>query len=340
MPDLVLYCTIHYIHIHGTGYTGKLGYILPDTGSAASSCRSIGENTNSKKTNSKKDATMRRIALCLTAMAIVLGTGACSSAPAGDLATPTLIPTLMATTPFPVPERIVVPTRGPSRLAEPEPTDAPTHTPEPSATSLPTPEPTSTPEPTDTPESAATVTSEPTRTATPDVEAEATPTVTAEPEPTATPEPVETPTTAPTPVPTVRPSPTPEPQGAAPQSLADLTEEEIYADLPAEIAAAMEEADPDRGQQIAQLQGCYACHSLEKDARVVGPSWYALGDHAVTRVEGESPAHYLYNSIVHPNQFINEGYPANVMPQIYADTLSLQQIADLIAYSLTLVDEE
>lgn len=118
-------------------------------------------------------------------------------------------------------------------------------------------------------------------------------------------------------------------------TLNELTPEEIAAGLPPEIATTLAQADPDRGQKLTVDSGCTACHSLEKDVRLVGPSWYNVGDHAVTRVEGESPALYLYNSIVDPNAFVIEGYPANVMPSTFRDALSDQDIADIIAYLLT-----
>ena len=43
---------------------------------------------------------------------------------------------------------------------------------------------------------------------------------------------------------------------------------------------------------------------------------------------------YLYNSIVHPNDYVVEGYPAGVMLQIFGN-LPAQDIADLISFLLT-----
>jgi cytochrome c551/c552 len=106
--------------------------------------------------------------------------------------------------------------------------------------------------------------------------------------------------------------------------------------LPASIAALLPTADPVRGSELALQNGCSACHSLDEGVKVVGPSWYDLGNHAATRVAGESAPLYLYNSIVLPNQYILEGFLANLMPQTYADQLSEQEMADLIAYLLTL----
>ena len=45
---------------------------------------------------------------------------------------------------------------------------------------------------------------------------------------------------------------------------------------------------------------------------------------------------YLHTSIVEPNNFVVEGYPENLMPQVYAEALSEDQINNLVAYLLTL----
>ncbi len=125
------------------------------------------------------------------------------------------------------------------------------------------------------------------------------------------------------------PTPTPAPK------ITDLSEEEIYAGLPEDIAAAMATADPERGAQIAQNQGCVGCHGLEQGQQLVGPSWYGVADRAVTRVPGESPALYLYQSIADPGAYEVEGYPTGLMPPDYLTKLSSQDIADLVAYLLT-----
>jgi len=124
--------------------------------------------------------------------------------------------------------------------------------------------------------------------------------------------------------------PTPEPL-----RLASMTQEEITAGLPAEIAAALEGANPANGETAAMTNACIGCHSLDPAQQMTGPTWHNMGDTAANRVPGESPAHYLYNSIVSPNVFVNEGYPSGVMPQNYGDTLDDQTLADLISYLLS-----
>lgn len=124
-------------------------------------------------------------------------------------------------------------------------------------------------------------------------------------------------------------APTPEPL-----RIASMTEEEIYAGLPDDFAAALAAASPDRGETLALANGCIGCHVMDPNQIMSGPTWYHAGDTAANRQPGVSPALYLYESIVAPNAFVVSGYPANVMPQNYGDTISTDDLAILVAYLL------
>lgn len=115
--------------------------------------------------------------------------------------------------------------------------------------------------------------------------------------------------------------------------LASLTPEEINAGLPENIAAAMATADPARGQQLSVTSQCIACHSLDPAQVMTGPTWHNVGDTAANRVEGMGPALYLYDSIVAPSDFVVPNFP-DAMLKTFRDTLSDQEIADLVAYLL------
>jgi mono/diheme cytochrome c family protein len=82
--------------------------------------------------------------------------------------------------------------------------------------------------------------------------------------------------------------------------------------------------------------GCITCHSLQPDVVIVGPSQAGLGTRAETRVPGQSAEEYIRNSILHPDDYIVEGFPAGVMYQNYAEDLTQEQIDDIVAYTLTL----
>lgn len=117
-------------------------------------------------------------------------------------------------------------------------------------------------------------------------------------------------------------------------TLADLAPDAVVAGLPEDFAAALAAAQPANGEQVALARGCIGCHALDPNAAMTGPTWYHIGDTSVSRVPGESPALYLYGSIVNPGQFVVPPYPNNIMPANYAEQLSLEELADLVAYLL------
>lgn len=97
--------------------------------------------------------------------------------------------------------------------------------------------------------------------------------------------------------------------------------------------------DPANGQLLTQKNACIGCHSLEKDVKLVGPSWYGLADRASTRVPGQTAEEYLYTSITLPNAHVVEGFQPGLMLQTYRATLSDQDLADIIAFLLTLKEK-
>jgi mono/diheme cytochrome c family protein len=120
-----------------------------------------------------------------------------------------------------------------------------------------------------------------------------------------------------------------------PPTLGELTPEEIYAGLPDDVASAVSNGNIANAPVIATARGCIGCHSLDPNQKMTGPTWYNIGNTAITRVEGEGPALYLYHSIMTPNAFVVPDYPSGVMPQTYGEQLSTQDLGDLIAYLLS-----
>lgn len=81
---------------------------------------------------------------------------------------------------------------------------------------------------------------------------------------------------------------------------------------------------------------CSVCHSLQPDQRLVGPSLAGIGTTAVTRVDGYSAEDYLRESILQPDAYIVEGFQPGIMPEELGARMTGQQLADLIAYLMTL----
>jgi mono/diheme cytochrome c family protein len=99
-----------------------------------------------------------------------------------------------------------------------------------------------------------------------------------------------------------------------------------------EIVAGLPAGNADNGVKLFTSIGCGGCHGLQKDQRLVGPSFYGLFARAGTRTAGEGAKEYIYHSIVNPNAFVVESYQSGLMPPTYAKQLSKQDMADILAY--------
>ena len=104
--------------------------------------------------------------------------------------------------------------------------------------------------------------------------------------------------------------------------------------------------DPKKGEQIyyetasGVNAGCRICHSLTKGEKIIGPSFYGIADRAAERVPGLTAEEYLHQSIVEPNAFVVPGYPKGQMIQNFGQILTEEQIQDLIAFLMTLKEEQ
>ena len=119
----------------------------------------------------------------------------------------------------------------------------------------------------------------------------------------------------------------------------------------ADLAAALPAGNPARGadlfaQKAKTASGsalpCKSCHSLQPNTVIVGPSLSNIGTAGATMEPGKTAEQYIRESIQSPSAFIVPGNPAfvnngkSVMPAGLGNTMSAQDLADLIAYLLTL----
>ncbi|HEY4606703.1 MAG TPA: cytochrome c [Acidimicrobiia bacterium] len=88
-----------------------------------------------------------------------------------------------------------------------------------------------------------------------------------------------------------------------------------------------------RGETIAADNGCLACHTIDGTAGT-GPTWKGLAGASRPLASGESVVAddaYLFNSIVAPSSQVVAGFDA-VMPATYAETLTEDDMNDLVEY--------
>jgi mono/diheme cytochrome c family protein len=111
-----------------------------------------------------------------------------------------------------------------------------------------------------------------------------------------------------------------------------------------DITKQLPAGDAGSGEQVATAQGCVACHVTT----TTGPAWMAsagqpgIGERAQTRFtqpdysgKATTAEQYLFEAIVDPHVYLVEGYTA-LMPDTYDQSLTDQDLADLIAYLLSL----
>ena len=118
-----------------------------------------------------------------------------------------------------------------------------------------------------------------------------------------------------------------------------LTLTVVGCSTPADTASSLPPGDAARGsalftQSINGTPPCATCHTLD-GVTLVGPSLQGFAARAGTRINGVSARDYTYESVVHPASYLVSGF-GNLMYNQYAQRLSAQQIADLVAYLLTL----
>jgi mono/diheme cytochrome c family protein len=103
--------------------------------------------------------------------------------------------------------------------------------------------------------------------------------------------------------------------------------------------------DAQRGEGLANTKGCTVCHVTT----ATGPAWLpkdgqpGIGDRSASRFseadykgQASSPEQYLLESIVQTDAYVVSGFQPGIMPANYGATLTAEEVADLIAYILTL----
>ena len=105
------------------------------------------------------------------------------------------------------------------------------------------------------------------------------------------------------------------------------------------VSEPLPEGDAARGAQlftesVDSAPACSTCHTTD-GTTLVGPSFQGFPERAGTRVEGLSAEDYARTSILQPATYLVSGF-SNTMYSQYSQHLSSQDIADLIAYLLTL----
>ena len=111
-----------------------------------------------------------------------------------------------------------------------------------------------------------------------------------------------------------------------------------------DITIDLPQGDVDRGQQATLKRGCIACHGTG-----IGPNYFpsedlpGIAERATTRISQDdytgsatSAEQYLFESIVLPSAYVVDGFSDGIMISQSSRLMSAQEVADVIAYLLTL----
>ncbi len=123
----------------------------------------------------------------------------------------------------------------------------------------------------------------------------------------------------------------PEPYVAAPAPTPAPVADSAPGELP-KTAAGLPAGNAARGKTLFASNACSSCHAIAKDQVLVGPSLYGIWNTAATREPGVAARDYVFESILTPNKFVANGFAQGLMPASFAQSLTTQQLADLIAY--------
>jgi cytochrome c2 len=157
---------------------------------------------------------------------------------------------------------------------------------------------------------------------------------------------------APTATPTTPPTSTPAPSATLTLALPTATPTELptatllsptpTAGLVIATRSPLSSGDPEKGLEYFNTFrtevnfACATCHYVDKEDRLIGPGLLNISTRAETRVAGTSAYDYIHTSIVNPSAHVVEEYPDGLMPQVYNQLWTEEQINDIITYLYTL----
>jgi len=86
------------------------------------------------------------------------------------------------------------------------------------------------------------------------------------------------------------------------------------------------QASAEQGAQVFEANGCGGCHTL-----AAAGSGGTTGPNLDGALKSES-TDFIKTSIINPNKVIAKGYPPNVMPQNFGETISPEDLDALVEY--------
>ncbi|MBK8987011.1 MAG: cytochrome c [Chloroflexi bacterium] len=110
-----------------------------------------------------------------------------------------------------------------------------------------------------------------------------------------------------------------------------------------DLLVAFPDSSAENGKALFLSYGCTGCHGIPDEGVVaaVGPDMANIGEVAATRIEGKTALQYIYESILHPSDFIAPecpngpcSGPPSAMPANFPDRMAVSpgDMVDIFAY--------
>jgi mono/diheme cytochrome c family protein len=122
--------------------------------------------------------------------------------------------------------------------------------------------------------------------------------------------------------------------GCGSQGVASPTPQTVVGKTPKPTNPGTKKGNPANGKTVfLSVGGCGSCHTFTPagSSGKVGPDLDKLSDYA--KKAGQPLVDFTHNAITSPPpSYVPPGFPTNVMPTTFGQTLKPQQLADLVAF--------
>jgi cytochrome c551/c552 len=121
--------------------------------------------------------------------------------------------------------------------------------------------------------------------------------------------------------------------GCGSQGTASPTAQTVVGTLPQSTTATTATGNPANGKAVFASNGCASCHTYGPAASTgkIGPDLDHLADYA--KKANQPVAAFTLSAITSPPPvYVPPGFPTNVMPTSFGQTIKPQQLADLVAF--------
>jgi mono/diheme cytochrome c family protein len=121
--------------------------------------------------------------------------------------------------------------------------------------------------------------------------------------------------------------------GCGSQGVASPTPQKVVGPVPKPSTPGTTKGNPTAGKAVFAANGCASCHTYGPAGAngKVGPDLDHLADYA--KKAGQPLASFTLGAITSPPPtYVPPGFPTNVMPTNFGQTIQPQQLADLVAF--------